>query len=52
MVAFWSISRTSEIWFGSVWLDCKGDKKLGNNLEKKKCRRKLCRLVSGGREMM
>lgn len=52
VVAFWRISRTLEIWLGSIWLDCKEDQGLGNNLKKKKCRRKLCRLVSDGREMM
>lgn len=38
--------------FGSIWLDCKEDQGLGKILKKKKCRRKLCRLVSDGREMM
>lgn len=52
VVAFWRISRTLEIWLGSIWLDCKEDQVLGKNLKKKKCRRKLCRLVSDGREMM
>lgn len=52
VVAFWRIPRTLEIWLGSIWLDCKEDQGLGNNLKKKKCRRKLCRLVSDGREMM
>ncbi|KAL9415438.1 hypothetical protein AB3S75_043680 [Citrus x aurantiifolia] len=52
VVAFWRISRTLEIWLGSIWLDCKEDQGLGKILKKKKCRRKLCRLVSDGREMM
>lgn len=52
VVAFWRIPRTLEIWLGSIWLDCKEDQGLGNNLKKKKCRRKLCRLASDGREMM
>lgn len=52
VVAFWRISRTLEIWLGSIWLDCKEDQVLGKKLKKKKCRRKLCRLVSDGREMM
>lgn len=53
VVAFWRIPRRPlEIWLGSIWLDCKEDQGLGKNLKKKKCRRKLCRLVSDGREMM